>query len=70
MLNQSPEVRNQIAQLRAKALDNTITLDDFRLAIRLMRQDRTSAQEAQSASRRSTKPAKSADDLLNELDSL
>ena len=70
MLNQSPEVRNQIAQLRAKSLDNTITLEEYRLAIRLMRADRTAAHEAQSARKGVAKPTRSADELLSELDGL
>jgi hypothetical protein len=70
---QSPEVQARIAQLRARANDNTITDDEYREAIALLRADRTSAiyNGEKKASRAKTKAAiPDALDMLSELEGL
>ena len=67
----SPEVQQRLSILRTKSLDGTISLDEYREAIRLMRADRQSAQHA-SANSTTRKKAlkadiKSADEMLDEL---
>ncbi|MGI0133700.1 MAG: hypothetical protein ACREBW_01920 [Candidatus Micrarchaeaceae archaeon] len=68
---QSPEVQSKIAVWRRKALDGTITLDEMKQAILIMREARNSAAQQTRAkpasNRRSTK---SADDLLSEFENL
>lgn len=39
----TPEVASKIATLRAKAVDNTLTLEEMREGIALIREDRKSA---------------------------
>ena len=67
----SPEVQSRIAVLRQKAADGSVTLEEMKEAIVLIRGDRASAAIASETSRRnkSTKKAeiKSADEMLNEL---
>lgn len=68
----SPELLNKLAELRAKTAAGTITLDEMREAIKLLRGSRVSAQDAAKASK--TKSTKSgpvdAAGLLNELSGL
>jgi 4-hydroxy-L-threonine phosphate dehydrogenase PdxA len=61
-----------MADYRRKAADGTITLEEMREAVQLMRQGRISAiATAGSTKRTSTKaPVKSADQLLSELENL
>jgi len=66
-MNQSAEVQNRISQLRAKVLDNSLTLDDMREAIKLLRAGRVAAQ---SASAKSRKTPVNTEALFNELDNL
>jgi hypothetical protein len=49
---QSSEVQQRLAILKQKAIDNTMTQDDMREAIALMRQDRKSAHAASDTARR------------------
>lgn len=64
----SPEQQSKIAELQAKSLAGTLTLEEMREAIRLMRQGRRSAAETSTKkASRAKGPAKSADDLLSEL---
>lgn len=68
---QSPETQARIAEWRRKALDGSITLEEMKQAIIVLRESRTSA--AQQAKTRSTRasnkpPAKSADQLLDEFE--
>lgn len=65
----SPEVTSKLAHWRQKALDNTLTQDDMKEAIRIMRGDRVGASIASAKSRTSRAKAEipSADDLLSEL---
>jgi len=74
---QNPELLNQIAEWRRKSTDGTITLDEMREAIKVLRGNRigaiasaTSAKAKTSKSKASAIPAKSADSLLSELDGL
>jgi len=66
----SPETQSKIATYRQKALDGTLTLDECRESIKLLREGRETAQAAAKASKSRAKPPVSADALLNELDSL
>lgn len=69
----TPELQSQIAIWRAKSADGTITLDEMRQAIILMRGGRTGAQEAAAASGKKSstkKPVRKADDMLSELEGL
>ena len=65
----SIETQSRIAEWRAKALNNTLTVDDMREALRVMRGERVGAAIASDASRR--KKAKveipDAQSLLDEL---
>lgn len=69
----TPEVQARIQILRAKALDNTITQEELREAIQLLRADRFASASA-SAKGKAAKAAKSApvdaDALLNELEGM
>jgi uncharacterized protein YnzC (UPF0291/DUF896 family) len=69
----SAEIINRVNEFRRKMADGTITLDEQKEAIILLRQNRFSAQAAASASKKkpsTKKPVKSGDDLLSELDDL
>ena len=69
----SPELSNQIQNWRQKANANTLTIDDMREAIAALRAGRLSASEASAASKAKTRarsPARSADDLLKDLEGL
>jgi hypothetical protein len=70
----SPELLNQISVWRQKSADGTITLEEMREAVKLLRGNRLGAQNAAAASKAKSKsssgPSKSAGDLLSELDGL
>lgn len=68
-MNYSAEDQSKIAIWRQKSIDGTLTIDDCRDYVALMRQGRTSAIKASEASRKSRakKEVKSADDLLKTL---
>jgi len=68
----TPEIQSRISVLRQKSLDKTITIEEMREAIILMRSGRVGAAIASDTSRRKTakKVVPSADDLLNELGEL
>lgn len=71
---QSPELLNQLQQWRAKSIAGTITLDEMREAIKALRSNRTSAQDAAKSSTAGKRGSKStpvdAGSLLKELDGL
>lgn len=69
---QSPETQSKIANWRLKAQLGTITLEEMREAIKLMREDRVSSTAAspKAKSARAKAPKKSVDDLLGELENL
>lgn len=62
----------KLAEYRRKSADGTITLDEMRDAVKLMRQGRVAAAATASTKSRTTtsKPKVSADALLDELDNL
>jgi hypothetical protein len=70
----TPEVSARISILRQKALDNTLTLEECKEGILLLRQGRVSAAYASEKSRAKKTAAKvaipSAEDLLSELGDL
>lgn len=70
----TPELQQKMSIWRQRASEGVITPDEMREAILALREDRKAAIEASSAkkssSSRSKAPAKSADDLLGELDAL
>lgn len=70
----SPELNAKIALWRQQAIDGTLTQEDLREAIAALRGDRKGAAIASEKSKTkkaaASKPAPSADDLLNELDLL
>lgn len=68
----SPEVASQIAAIRQRDAEGTATPEDYKLAIRIMREDRRGAQRASDSSRRKTAKAAipDADSMLDELGGL
>lgn len=70
----SPEVQSRLVTIRAKASDGTATVEDYREAIRLIREGRVSALQAQKASRSSSKKTSKApvntDALFDELEKI
>ena len=72
MSTQTYELQAQIAQWRQKAADGTLTQDEMKEAIKLLRAGRVSAAYASDASRRkkAIKEIPHAADLLSELEGL
>lgn len=70
----SPEDQSRISDMRAKALAGTLTLDEARQAILMLRAGRETAAAAAKASgskgAKAKAPARNADDMLNELEGL
>jgi len=68
----TPELQSKIIILRQKANEGTLTLDEMKEAIVLLRGSRRSASIASETSRRTKarKEVKSADELLGELEGL
>lgn len=64
-----PETQGRLAILRAKAVDGTLTLEEMKEAIVMMRGDRASSVRNSDSSRKAKVKAAipSADDMLNEL---
>jgi len=72
MPNATPEQIQLLADLRRKMADNTITIDDMRKGIELLRGGRASATAAAleskaSGGKKEKKPTRSADEMLAEL---
>ena len=68
----SPELQSKLFAWRQKAAAGTLSIEEMREAIALLREGRSAAQtagrEAAASKRASSKaPARSADDLLSEL---
>ena len=65
----SPEVSARLAVLKQKASENTLTIDEMREGVRLMREDRKVASTVSAVSRtkRARAEIKSADEMLDEL---
>ncbi len=68
----SPELQQKIQVWRQKSLDGTITIEEQREALKLMREGRLAAAQASAAGKRAKAKAAvpNADDLLNELDDI
>jgi len=65
------ELQNKFSIWRQKATDGTITMKEMKEAILALRGSRRTASDAAKASKsRAKAPARSADDLLSELDGL
>lgn len=64
---QNAEQINKIAELRMKSAAGTLTLEEMREAITIMRQGRRTAVDTAKKSSKAKTPAKSADALLAEL---
>jgi len=65
----TPELQNRIAQWRAKQVAGTLTLEDQKEAIIVLREWRKTAATAATESKARSKkaPSKSVDDLFDEL---
>lgn len=65
----TPEIQSRIAVFRAKANEGTLTIDEMKEAIVMIREGRRGAAVASEQSRRvrAKKEIKSADELLGEL---
>jgi hypothetical protein len=71
MTGVSPELMQKVALWRSKIMDNTITLDEMREAVQYLRADREKAAVASRPAKgksSSTRPARSADDLLSDFE--
>jgi hypothetical protein len=65
----TPEQQGRIQVLRAKSREGTLTLEEMREAIIIMRQDRVSASQTSARSKATkSKTAVNSDDLLSELE--
>lgn len=71
---QSPELQSKLALWRQKSIDGTITLEELKEAVRIMRADRHAALDAQmkssSGARKSTKAPVDTAKLMNDLENL
>lgn len=68
---QSPETQAKISLLREKSLNGTITLEEVKEAISILRADRHGAASTPKAKSRTAKPATvNVNDLFSELDNL
>jgi hypothetical protein len=65
----SVEVTKRISDLRVKERDKTLTQEDMKEVVKLLRSDRMNAATA-SAKSRAKGPVKSAEQLLDELDAM
>lgn len=66
----SPEDNAAIVSYRAKAAAGTLTEEDLKHAVSLLRQARKGAVEGAARKRSAAKQTRNADDLLNELEGL
>lgn len=67
----SAETASRIQQLRAKERDKTLTLEDMKEAAKILRADRQNAAiTSKPSSKAPAGPKKSADEMLDELDSM
>lgn len=70
---QSPELQSKLALWRQKSIDGTITLEELKEAVRIMRSDRHAALDAQMKSSSGPRAKKAPVDtakLLNDLENL
>jgi hypothetical protein len=66
----SPETQSKMAHLRAKASDGSITEDELRQAVKMMREDRFAALQAQANKPPSKRAAKAPVNVASLFDSL
>lgn len=67
----SPEVSAKLGLFRQKAVAGTLSIEEMREAIQILREDRMRAASTDSAKRtRARKEVKSAEELLSQLDGL
>jgi len=66
----SPEIQSQVSIWRQKAIEGTLTMDEMKAAIKILREGREAAQLASRSSTSRTKKPVNTDSLFNELDSL
>lgn len=71
-LSTDPSFHQKLADYRRKAADNTITLEEMREAVKLMRQGRVAAAAASTtaARKKAAAPVVDSNSLLDELSSL
>lgn len=76
MIVNDPEVLNRVAEWQRKAADGSITLEECREAVKLLRANRMASAEAAAKSKSGSKskakasPPRAAGDLLSELEGL
>jgi len=68
----TPELLNKISQWRQRCIDGTITQNEWKEAIKALREDRRNAiaQGKTASSRKAAGPVRSADDILKGLDAI
>lgn len=68
----TPELQSKITIWRARAAEGTLSIEEMREAVAVIREGRLGAAHASEASKRSRakKEIKSADEMLNELEGL
>jgi DNA-binding transcriptional MerR regulator len=66
----SPETVNRIHQLRGKESDKTLTLEDMKEVVRLLREGRQTAAQTSTKSRAAKGPMRDPNAMLDELDSM
>ena len=64
------QTQSQISIYRQKAIEGTLTLDNMKEAIKMLREGRVAAQQAAKSSAKSTKKPVNTDSLFSELDGL
>lgn len=62
-----PQVQSQISIYRQKAIEGTLTLDEMKTAVKMLREGRETAQSAVKASAKKSKAPVNVDNLLGEL---
>lgn len=62
-----PQVQSQISIYRQKAIEGTLTLDEMKTAVKMLREGRETAQSAAKASAKKSKAPVNVDNLLGEL---
>lgn len=67
----SPQTQSRIAHLRSKCADGSVTMEELREAVKLMREDRFTATTASAAAKqRKTKAPVNVGALFDSLDSI
>jgi hypothetical protein len=66
----TPELQSKLASWRQQAMTGPLSVEEMKAAVIALRQSRMSAAQAAAKSKSSKSPARSADDLLGELNGL